>query len=192
MNSYTVKDYPQYQAYCKEIGFHPASKHTLFRILEVCSVSMQKSLHGLDYIITEGVQAFESLDNIASTLRTTQGVSSNWEKETKQQLLDAKRYLKADFRLHVSRDERCADHCTVYALSSLTDLSSKGMCSHVHDIRCDACHGIETVIKAISTKLDGASTPNDDIVTSQKLQFEHSKAKEATDACKAFNLRAVN
>ena len=56
------------------------------------------------------------------------------------------------------------------------------MCSHVHAIRCDACRGIETVIKAIGTKLDGASSPNDDIVTSQKLQFEHSKAKEAIDA----------
>ena len=182
----------QYQAYCEEIGFHLASERTLFRILEVCSASMQKSLHGMDYIITENVQAFESLDDIASTLRTTQGVSSNWEKETKQQLLDAKRYLKADFRLHVSRDERCADHCTVYALSSTTDLSINGMCSHVHDIRCDACRGIETVIKAIGTKLDGASSPNDDIVTSQKLQFEHSKAKEAIDAWKAHNLRAVN
>ena len=116
---------------------------------------MQKSLHRLDYIITEGVQAFESLGDIASTLRTAQGVSSNWEKETKQQLSDAKRYLKADFRLHVSKDESCADHCTVYALSSPTDLSFKAMCSHVHDIRCDACRGIETVIKEIGTKLNG-------------------------------------
>lgn len=72
----------QYKAYYEEIAFHLASEHMLFRILEVCSASMQKSLHGLDYIITEGVQAFESLDNIASTLRTTQGVSSKWEKET--------------------------------------------------------------------------------------------------------------
>ena len=182
----------QYQAYCEEIEFHPASERTLFRILDVCSASMQKSLYGLDYIITEGVQAFESLDDIASTLRTAQGVSSNWEKETKQQLSDAKRYLKADFRLHVSKDERCADHCTVYALSSPTDLSFKAMCSHVHDIRCDACRGIETVIKEIGTKLNGQSSPNDDVVTTRKLQFEHSKAKEAIDSWKAHNLRAVN
>ena len=54
----------QYQAYCTDIGFEPASERTLFRILEVCSASMQKSLHGLDYINTEGVQGFECLENM--------------------------------------------------------------------------------------------------------------------------------
>ena len=127
----------QYQVYCEEMAFHPAIEHMLFRILEVSSASM----HGLDNIIMGGIQAFGSLDNIASTLRTTQGVSSNWEKETEKQLSDAKRYLKGDFRLHMSRDERCAYHCTVYALSSPTDFSIKGTCSHVLDIRCDACWG---------------------------------------------------
>ena len=102
---------------------------------------MQKSLHGLDYITTDGVQAFEVLEDIVSTLKAANAVTSNWEKETKQQLLDAKRYLKADFRLHVSRDERCAHHCTVYPLSSPNDPSFKSTCTHAHDIRCDACCG---------------------------------------------------
>ena len=52
--------------------------------------------------------------------------------------------------------------------------------------------GIETVIKEIGTKLNGQSSPNDDVVTSRKLQFEHSKAKEVIDSWKAHNLRAVN
>lgn len=51
---------------------------------------MQKSLHGLDYITTDGVQAFEALEDIVSTLKAANAVTSNWEKETKQQLLDAK------------------------------------------------------------------------------------------------------
>ena len=72
----------QYQAYCREIGFDPASERTLFRILEVCSASMQKSLPGLDYIITDGVQAFEALEDIVSTLKSANAVTSNWEKET--------------------------------------------------------------------------------------------------------------
>ena len=56
----------QYQAYSREIGFDPASERTLFRILEVCSASMQKSLHGLDFITTDGVQAFYSLEDMVS------------------------------------------------------------------------------------------------------------------------------
>ena len=113
----------QYQAYSREIGFDPASERTLFGILEVCSASMQRSLHGLDYMTTDVVQAFESLEDIVTTLKAASAANSNWEKETKQQLLGAKRYLKADFWFHVSRDDKCADHCTVYALSSLSDPS---------------------------------------------------------------------
>ena len=114
---------------------------------------MQKSLPGLDYITTDGVQAFDSLEDIVSTLKAAKAVTSHWEKETKQQLSDAKRYLKADFRLHVSKDERCADHCTMYALSEPNDPPFKGTYSHVHDIRCDACRDIETVIKQIGTEI---------------------------------------
>ena len=99
---------------------------------------MQKSLHGLDYITTDGVQAFDSLEDMVSTLKATKAVTFNWEKEVKQKLSDAKRYLKANFRLHVSKDVRCADHCTMYALSGPNDPPFKGTCSHVHDIRCDA------------------------------------------------------
>ena len=76
----------QYQAYCREIGFDPASERTLFRILEVCSASMQKSLHGLDYITTDGVQAFEALEDIVSTLKAANAVTSNWEKEKRDTL----------------------------------------------------------------------------------------------------------
>ena len=182
----------QYQAYCREIGFDPASERTLFRILEVCSASMQKSLHGLDYITTDGVQAFESLEDIVITLKAANAVTSNWEKETKQQLLDTKRYLQGDFRLHVSRDERRADHCTVYALSSPNDPSLKSTSSHAHDICCDACCGIETVIKQIGAKIEGASTPDGDVITSRKLQFEHRKAQEAIYTWKAHSLRTGN
>ena len=136
----------QYQPYRREIGFDPASECTLFKSLEVCSASMQRSLHGLDYMTSDGVQAFESLEDIVTTLKAASPANSNWEKETKQQLLDAKRYLKADFRLHMSRDDRCADHCTVNALSCLSDPSFKSTCSHVHNMQCNACRSTDEVI----------------------------------------------
>lgn len=182
----------QYLAYCSDIEFEPASERTLFRILEVCSASMQKSLHGLDYITTDGAQGFECLENIASTLRNEQAVSSSWEKECKQQLVDAKRYLKADYKLHVSRDERCADHCIVYALSSPTDASFRDTCDHVHNVVCDACRGMETVVKEIGAQIEGISDAGQDEVAKRKLQFEYGQAKEAIGAWKAHNMRVVN
>ena len=182
----------QYLAYCSDIEFEPASERTLFRILEVCSASMQKSLHGLDYITTDGAQGFECLKNIASTLRNEQAVSSSWEKECKQQLVDAKRYLKADYKLHLSRDERCADHCIVYALSSPTDASFRDTCDHVHNVVCDACRGMETVVKEIGAQIEGISDAGQDEVAKRKLQFEYGQAKEAIGAWKAHNMRVVN
>ena len=153
---------------------------------------MQKSLHGLDYITTDGLQAFDSLEDVVSTLKAAKAVTSNWEKEAKQQLSDAKRYLKADFGLHVSKDERSADHCTMYALSDPNDPPLKGKRSHVHDIRCDACRGIETVIKQIGAEIEGSFNEDGDFLTKRKLQFEHGKAQEAICAWKAHSLRAVN
>ena len=38
----------QYSAYCKEQNFEPAGQRSLYRIIEVCGASMQKSLQGLD------------------------------------------------------------------------------------------------------------------------------------------------
>ena len=182
----------QYQAYCTDIVFKPASERTLFRILDVCSASMQKSLHGLDYLTTEGVQGFECLEKIAGTLQNKQAVTSSWEKETKQQLSNAKRYLKADYKLHLSKDERCVDHCVVHALSSSTDPSFKANCDHVHNIICDACSGMETVIEEIGVKIEDGSGAGLDDGTKRKLQFEYDKAKEAIGAWKAHNIRVVN
>ena len=44
----------QYTSNCREQQFEPASTRCLFRMLDVCSRSMQRSLHGLDNITAEG------------------------------------------------------------------------------------------------------------------------------------------
>lgn len=92
----------------------------------------------------------------------------------------------------MSKDERCADHCIVYALSNPTDSSYKGTCNHEHGIPCDACRGIENVIKEIGVKIHDAASPNLDALTKTQLNFEHNKAQEAIGSWKAHNLRAVN
>ena len=58
----------QYTAYCKQQEFEPASERSLYRILDVCSASMQKSLQGLDNITAEGTQSIDSLVKIVENL----------------------------------------------------------------------------------------------------------------------------
>ena len=52
----------QYKIFCETINFSPLSDSTLFKILNVCGASQQKSMEGLYYIATDGVVAFEGLE----------------------------------------------------------------------------------------------------------------------------------
>ena len=58
----------QYTSFLREQHFEPACTRSLFRMLDVCSASMQKSLHGLDIITAEGTEAFDKLREIVYTL----------------------------------------------------------------------------------------------------------------------------
>ena len=64
-------------------GFNPHSERTLFRIMEVCDASQQKSLQGLDYIATEGSEAFDIVVQVVDTL-VTNGAPADWGKDTKK------------------------------------------------------------------------------------------------------------
>ena len=103
----------QYVSFCQDTGFKPASERALFRIIEVCATSTQKSLQGLDYFSTEGAQAFDTLVNAVSVLEEN-GASFVWAKKIKNALRDCKRYLKTDYKSHVGPNEKCQDRCTYY------------------------------------------------------------------------------
>ena len=56
----------QYICNCKQEQFQPASERSLYRILDVCSASMQKSLQGLDNVTADGTEA---IDNLTKMMR---------------------------------------------------------------------------------------------------------------------------
>jgi len=89
----------QYQAYCKDTDFKPASRSTLYRILNVCSASVRKSLQGLDYISASGAEAFDTLEEVVEKLGNECGIGMQWAKDKKEQLKKAKRYLKGDYKV---------------------------------------------------------------------------------------------
>ena len=63
-----------------------------------------------------------------------------------------RRYLSTDFKLHISNETPCADHCSVYALSS-DEIEYRGTCSHQHNIGCDRCNDLRDAIMDIQVAL---------------------------------------
>ena len=133
----------QYTSYCREQQFELASTHCLFRMLEICSASMQRSLHGLDNITAEGTEAFDNLHAIINTL-VENGAEGHWAETMRRDLKEAKRYLKTDYKMHVGRNENNSDHCTVHALSDPENPDFCEECPHSHDIHCDRCDSLDS------------------------------------------------
>ena len=120
----------QYFQHCKEESFEPASRSTLFRILEVRQASQQKSLSGLDNIAAEGVASFERLLGILEELNQA-GADKRRVTELAKRLNDGKRYLKTEFKVNCSAEEsECPDHCRRSALSDPVYLCFNHQSSH--------------------------------------------------------------
>ena len=58
----------QYQSYCEQESFVPAGKRSLYRMIEVCAASQQKSLAGLDNTTAEGNEAIDNMAEIVTSL----------------------------------------------------------------------------------------------------------------------------
>ena len=91
----------QYVQYCKQKQFEPTSEQSLYRIFEVCSASMQKSLAGLDNVTAEGTEATENLIKIMETLAEN-GADKAWGTTAQRKVKEVKRYFKTDFKAHLS------------------------------------------------------------------------------------------
>lgn len=177
----------QYTSYCKQQEFEPASERSLFRMLEVCSASMQKSLHGLDNITAEGAEAFDNLHSMIEMLMEN-GAGEHWAQKMGQALKEAKRYFKTDFKVHAGRNENSGDHCTVYALSDPTNLDFSGECQHFHDTGCDRCESLDMALEEVAKKLEEI-----DITEDQKarMKFENKQCTDGIHAWKAHLIRSV-
>lgn len=76
------------------------------------------------------------------------GLPNSRPKELQERLKSGKTYLKTDYKLHISSESRCGDHCRMHALSgSETEFQEK--CLHEHDVTCDRCEALESTLTAI-------------------------------------------
>ena len=177
----------QYISHCQETEFKPASKRTLCRIIDVCAASRQKSLQGLDYLLTEGAQAFESVERVIMVLEEG-GTTSIWGKEAKAILKEAKRYPKTDFKSHVGPQERCVDRYTGISLCDPHNDAFAQHCDHTHDMSCPPCRQLDEVL---SNVMSMTNSPNLTLPDEQQSQvtFDLTHAVEAIANWKAHMLR---
>ena len=180
----------RYAAYCNQESFEPASDRSLFRILDVCSASKQKSLQGLDDVTSAGAQAFENLVVAVQALEEGR-VREGWVENKIKVLKEAKRYLKTDYKLHISRDEGCTDHCTIHALSDPSDDSAdfRRECYHSHKTNCERCDALENVISEILRELEDSGFSEEKKAT---MMFDYNECVQKIRAWKAHLLRSVN
>ena len=65
-----------------------------------------------------------------------------WAIDLKGKLKASKNYLKTDYKVHITDESRCADHCRAHALSdSIPEFQQK--CFHEHNEICDRCESLE-------------------------------------------------
>ena len=76
-----------------------------------------------------------------------------WAKDIQEKLKQSKQYLKADYKLHITSESRCADHCTTYALSA-TGKEFKKECKHNHDTECDRCQTLHSSLADLEAAIE--------------------------------------
>ena len=79
----------QFFVSAEESNFDPLSHCTLLNIPSVCSASVWKSLQGLDYVSSNGAQAFDDLCDVAQR-RGDDFVGMSWAREQKEHLKNTK------------------------------------------------------------------------------------------------------
>ncbi|EGT53439.1 hypothetical protein CAEBREN_20165 [Caenorhabditis brenneri] len=119
-------------------------KSTVFEILKVCSATTRTATTCVDYYIANGMEAFDGLHSMLDTWTEKGLVTLESLKELKAELYEAAQYLRTDYRIHVKKFSRIADHCATYALSDpdqpkLSLSCSSGPNRHVHDYKCEKC-----------------------------------------------------
>ncbi|CAH3148884.1 unnamed protein product, partial [Porites lobata] len=147
----------QYLEYCKEQCHKPLSRSSLFKILEVREASQRKSLQGLDNTAAHGAAGYQTIETLVETLEKG-GMEKQWCLLICQNLRDAKRYLKTDYRVHCQQHySTCADHCRKFALSDPVDPELQRPCPRQHQSTCEQCQGLKDVPKEVRLAIEGSS-----------------------------------
>ncbi|CAC5404688.1 unnamed protein product [Mytilus coruscus] len=138
----------QYLQLCEEDNISPLGKSTLYKILSECAASVRKSVEGLDNYVMEGSRAFQTLEEIFMD-----------ENNLKTKLLEAKRYLKADFKNKSTLQNDTsldtfsqANQCYTALFGICTEYSGIEFqlhCQHIHSQHCQSCIDLDETLQKV-------------------------------------------
>ena len=152
--------------------------------------SQRKALRGLDNVAAEGAAGFETLQELQKA-----GANTEWSVKIKERLNQGKRYLKTDYKVHCKEDSSpCADHCREFALSDESDNAFKQECEHPHNLQCDLCEDLKSVLEEIEIclKNESQSTSFYSKEHQEDIVYDFLQAKKYIFDWKAHILRSEN
>ena len=91
--------------------------------------------------------------------------------------------------MHIDSEARVADHCSVHALSDLTESAFKQRCDHKHDELCDQCQALKVALADIGEAAQHVKFHNED--QRDEILFLYEAAMRSIQAWKAHQLRSV-
>ncbi|EFO91860.1 hypothetical protein CRE_08532 [Caenorhabditis remanei] len=158
------------------------SRSSVFRILDVCVATDRRATTCVDYFTANGMEVLiickvaNAMDSIIQGFDGLHEILDKWIEEKlfdqdslqqlKTGLFEAAQYLRTDYRLHVKKCSRVADHCATLALSDPMDKSMASSCStgnytHKYDLKCERCEQVNNTlneIESLATQLTSSAS----------------------------------
>jgi hypothetical protein len=114
---------------------------------------------------------------------------------SKKRLIESRQYLETDYLLHVKPVSRVADHCIRHALSDPVDEKFATQCategtedSHHHDMMCDRCESLKTVLGEIQEHVMSYNLPEHE---KERTRTKYLAAETAIMEMRRHQLRSV-
>ncbi|CAC5380307.1 unnamed protein product [Mytilus coruscus] len=177
-----------YQTYCLETGFSSFSKASLYRILKVCNASKQKALQGLDNTSAAGMGAIDNLTKVVTKLEAY-GLRHEDVNKLKEMLQLVNQFLKFEYKLHLRKNDQCADHCTPFAPSDSVDHNFATKCNHSHTQSCEKCKLVDSCVNIVEKAFSNLDIPK---TLSDEISYELENGARNVLEWKRHLLRTVH
>ena len=111
---------------------------------------------GLDNTAAEGADGFKYFLQVIDKLKRL-GAEKDWCKKVWKRLQESKLYLKTTCRNNCKEDDsKCADHSRVFALSDAGNNDFQKVCSHSHNVKCEDCEKLKSVLEEVKGAISEA------------------------------------
>ncbi|XP_071150590.1 uncharacterized protein [Mytilus edulis] len=180
----------QFKQYCAENEEIPLGDSTMFKILTECTANVRKAFEGIDYFIAEGGRAFQDICNVVQELCQVGALTDQRATDYADIVQECKRYLKTDFKVHISELATVPDHCRIFALCDKEEAFSC-LCGHNHEMVCCNCEQISELLSSLNS-LIANSDLNEKEDCRDEYQYKLSQAQTNIFSWKTHIIRTCH